>query len=250
MKDAIKAALTRLLSSMKFWTMILGFAATFLAKYGIKTDAATAEMIAVGFGILLGAQGLTDHGKAAVQASACPTCTAAEEPAPEPVVAVPVKKSKSKKGMAAVDAIVLLFGATVFMALVACSDMADCRVAERVNMPKCVALNALIDCTKGEIPQIIVTVGPVVEKVIGESTGADGSVDWDHVEKTIGTLGATYGACILGAILQDRKHPKAKLSPGIVEPTEATLRDGLNRARTLVWKIDPAIKIRTAQGDL
>lgn len=246
MKDAIKDALTRLLSSMKFWTMVLGLAATFLAKYGIKTDASTAEMVAAGFGILLGAQGLTDHGKAAAEAAACPTCSAA----PEPVVAKPVKVVKNKRGMATVETLILLFGAAAFAALVACGAVSDCKKPEQVNTVKCVAINAVIDCTKGEIPNVILTVGPVVEKVISESTGADGSVDWAHVEKTIVSLGPAYGACVLGAILHAKKSPKAKHEPGIVEPTEAALRDGLNRARTLVWKIDPAVKIRTEQGDL
>ena len=68
MKDAFR----RLLSSMKFWTLILGVVATvgasLFAKYGLElsdsTVAKIAELLALGFGVLLGAQGATDLGKA------------------------------------------------------------------------------------------------------------------------------------------------------------------------------------------
>ena len=58
-------ALKSLLESAKVWTLLIGLSATFLAKYGIHVDDATAQLIAGGFAILLGAQGMADHGKAA-----------------------------------------------------------------------------------------------------------------------------------------------------------------------------------------
>jgi hypothetical protein len=61
----MKAALIRLLESSKTWTVVLGLTATFLARFGIHTDDQTAQMIAAGFLALLGAQAVTDHGKAA-----------------------------------------------------------------------------------------------------------------------------------------------------------------------------------------
>lgn len=63
MKDAI----LRLLSSMKFWTLILGVATALGVKYGIKVDPDVYWSIVGLFGLLIGAQGLTDHGKEAAK---------------------------------------------------------------------------------------------------------------------------------------------------------------------------------------
>lgn len=64
MKDAI----IRLLSSMKFWTVVLGLLTSFGAKYGFKVDPDMFWAIVGLFGLLLGAQGLQDHGKEAAKA--------------------------------------------------------------------------------------------------------------------------------------------------------------------------------------
>lgn len=66
MRDAI----IRLLSSMKLWTVVLGIASALGAKYGIRVDPDVYWSIVGLFGLLLGAQGLTDHGKEAAKATA------------------------------------------------------------------------------------------------------------------------------------------------------------------------------------
>lgn len=66
MKDAI----IRLLSSMKFWTVILGIVTALGAKYGINVDPEVYWSIVGLFGLLLGAQGLADHGKEAAKVAA------------------------------------------------------------------------------------------------------------------------------------------------------------------------------------
>jgi hypothetical protein len=66
MKDAI----VRLLSSMKFWTTFLGIVTAIGAKYGFKVDPEVYYSIVGLFGLLLGAQGLTDHGKEAAKIAA------------------------------------------------------------------------------------------------------------------------------------------------------------------------------------
>lgn len=66
MKDAI----LRLLSSMKFWTVVLGVLTSIGAKYGFKVDQDMFWAIVGLFGLLLGTQGLQDHGKEAAKAKA------------------------------------------------------------------------------------------------------------------------------------------------------------------------------------
>lgn len=72
----MKTALARLIGSMKFQTLLLGLvltpSAALLAKHGFNVSDDTvkllAELMTIGFSILLGAQGLTDHGKEAAKA--------------------------------------------------------------------------------------------------------------------------------------------------------------------------------------
>lgn len=70
MTETIKEAVVRLLSSMKFWTMVLGIITALGAKYGFKVDPEIYWSIVGLFGLLIGAQGLTDHGKEAAKISA------------------------------------------------------------------------------------------------------------------------------------------------------------------------------------
>jgi len=62
-----KAPLVRMLSSLKFWTVLLGIASSQAAKHGFEVDEATYWTIVGFFGLLLGAQGLQYHGKEAAK---------------------------------------------------------------------------------------------------------------------------------------------------------------------------------------
>lgn len=69
----MKEALFRLVSSMKFWTVILGLSTAVGAKFGLKVDPDIYWSIVGLFGLLIGAQGLTDHGKEAAKITAAAT---------------------------------------------------------------------------------------------------------------------------------------------------------------------------------
>jgi hypothetical protein len=88
----MKNALVRLLSSMKFWTMVAGLLTTLGAKYGFEVEQSTVLMIGTMFAILLGTQGLADIGKAAAVArlatAPAPTPAPASAPAPAPTAPV------------------------------------------------------------------------------------------------------------------------------------------------------------------
>lgn len=131
-----------------------------------------------------------------------------------------------------------------------CGAINKCKDPANMNSVECTAINTAIDCTKNELPAVTTQFGPVVEQLIGEATGADGSVDWGHVEKMLGSLSASYGTCILGNIIENYMTAPPKLAPGEVKASVSTLKDGLNHARTTLWKLDPTVKIHTAKGDL
>lgn len=90
----MRDALARVFGSAKVWTAIIGlivtFGATAFARWGIEvSDAAvqqTAITVSAIFAILLGAQGATDHGKAAAQIAATTTTKTTVEPGDPPTV--------------------------------------------------------------------------------------------------------------------------------------------------------------------
>lgn len=162
----------------------------------------------------------------------------------------PAVPSGGQKGIATLGLMVLLAGLAGFGTLAGCGAAQDCKKPENMNSKTCTALSSIIDCTKGELPAVVTQFGPVVSQMIDEATGADGSVDWMHIEKMLGSLGAAYGTCVLGNIIENYMASPPKLSPGEVKPSIPALRDGLNHARTSLWKLDPSVKIHTSKGDL
>lgn len=132
----------------------------------------------------------------------------------------------------------------------ACGAAQGCKKPENMNSMKCTAINSIIDCTKGELPAVVQQVGPLVSKVIDSVTAADGSVDWGHVETLMGSMSSAYGTCILGNIIEGYMNAPPKLVPGEVRPALATLKAGLDHAKTELWKLDPKTVIHTAHGDL
>lgn len=81
----MKDALLRLASSMKFWTLLLGIVSALSAKYGLQVDPEVYWSIVGLFGLLLGAQGLQDHGKEAAKETAKASVAIGNLPATLPV---------------------------------------------------------------------------------------------------------------------------------------------------------------------
>jgi hypothetical protein len=68
--DVMKEALLGLLGSKKAWTVVLALGTLGGAKLGLEVDAPTFWAIAGLFIALVGAQGLTDHGKESAKINA------------------------------------------------------------------------------------------------------------------------------------------------------------------------------------
>jgi hypothetical protein len=138
----------------------------------------------------------------------------------------------------------------VATSLACCGAAQECKDPANMNSIKCTAVNSAVDCTKGELPAVVTQFGPVVSQLIDEATGADGNVDWGHVEKLLGSLGSSYGMCVLGNIIQNYMVSPPKLSPGEVKPSMASLKAGFAHAKTSLWKLDAGAKVHTDKGDI
>lgn len=176
----MKNALIRLVSSMKTWTLILGLTATFLAKYGVHVDDSTAQMIASGFALLLGAQAITDHGKAAalIHAQAMRGPANANAPAQEaPKVA--------QAGYAKLGALAFMVALGSVVVVAACpkgkQDVAG-------------AVNAGIDCAKVDVGQLVGDQTLLATVAIDLAQGDYGALI-DALIAKLGTVGGDAVAC-------------------------------------------------------
>jgi uncharacterized membrane protein len=119
-------AIKSLLQSRKFWTTIIGgvatAAASLLASYGLElSDAAVQQIagtIAIMFTVLVGAQGLADHGKEAAKTTGEATKSASTATTP------PVEAPANSTG-SAVQLSLLLIALVAVTTQPACGSLKD-----------------------------------------------------------------------------------------------------------------------------
>lgn len=187
-------AFKSLLESAKFWTLILGLLATLLAKYGVHVDDSTAQLIAGGFAMLLGAQALTDHGKAAAAINAKSTADSdASWQAHEQVIAAN-DNGPTLPEARTVQAGFAQIGAALFIALFAMvfglmSMTTSCKTTGPLPAP----ISDIIDCTKYEAT----TQWPALVTKLEPDVAAH---DWlklvVDVEAAVVTDGAEIARCV------------------------------------------------------
>ncbi len=141
----------------------------------------------------------------------------------------------------------LILSTTILFA-VACSGLeTKCKETAHVNDAECKALAAAVDCTKGEIPSVIAEFLPVVEFILKEATGADGSIDASHVEDGLKTLGGAYGSCVVAELTTKFLVAPPKATRGEVVPNSMAVRELFEHLRA---KNFDGKSFHTSNGDI
>lgn len=133
------------------------------------------------------------------------------------------------------------------MSLASCGAAQECKDPANMNSLKCTAINVAIDCTKDIAPAVLTQVGTVFEQVVLENTSADGTVDWGHVWQIFGRMGQSYGACLIGNMIDSYAASPPKIAPGEVRPSVDELKKGLVAAKA-TYHLAPTDKIKTARS--
>lgn len=151
----------------------------------------------------------------------------------------------SQAGFARLSLMLVLTG-VMGLILAACGAAQECKDPANAGSARCNIVNSSVDCTKDELPLVVTQFGPVVSQIIDQVTGADGSVDWNHVEGTLTSLGAIYGVCVLGSVLERyiNAPPKASRPDGIVSPRLDEIRRGFEHAKTSLWHLPADTMVR------
>jgi hypothetical protein len=208
----MKNALLGLLSSKKFMTWLLGMFIALGAKYGFHVDPEVFWTLVGLTGVLLGAQGATDHGKAAAMVHA-------ESMKEEPKLDLDVGAARSSEAGFVSYATVLIIAGVVLicMSITACAMLRDEAKHEG---------RALIDCTTKSAKDTIATFGATVDEVLVSSTAADGSIDRDRVKAATKGFATNTAKCVLADAIARALNPKPddpnapKSSPLEAKPDE------------------------------
>ncbi len=211
----MNAALSRLLRSSKFWTVIIGLVvtsgATLFARYGIdvSTEAVqqTAVTVAALFGILLHAQGQADQGKNAVEAA---------KTGPNPSSTDPTPTDAPKAN------VLPLVGVVLSVALIAFA-IAGCKLlggsATRVAADT-------IDCLKPNTKSVAGELQGVMGDLIRNSIDNTGSLDFGSVKAAASSFKTDAPRCAFMSALTEA----IRLATGPRDP---------NAPQTAELQVDP-----------
>lgn len=165
----MKTALLRLLSSMKFWTLLLGIVTSLGAKYGLEVDPEVYWSIVGLFGLLIGAQGLNDHGKAKAE----------------------IETRSIQSGFFRLDLLVIVF-AGGSLTLVACSWLK--------SETKHVAAD-VVDCTTDQALAVAKEYAPSVELAVRSQLSDVGKLDHVSFTELAKSFGTDAGRCVLARVV-------------------------------------------------
>lgn len=164
----MKVALLRLLSSMKFWTAVLGVLTALGAKYGLEVDPETYWTIVGFFSLLLGGQALQDHGKAKAE----------------------IETRHIQSGFARVHVMLVIVG----LGLIVTANLPGC--AWLKSESKAVAADA-IDCTTEKAIELAKEYGPSVELALRSQLSDTGKIDRTSLKALAKSFATETGQCVL-----------------------------------------------------
>lgn len=212
----MKEAFGRLLSSMKFWTTVIGMLLTagssLLAKYGFEVDDAAVQQIAITvssfFGILLLGQAAADHGKEAAKTNATSNqfmqatgVSLNEKPsigaiAPHPD-GVTVALTDGSTHVVTKDKLNAVgFIAKVGLLLIVMLAFAGCSGTSKADVAHAGAAS-VINCAAPEVMTVRKQLGSLADYALVRSVGGDGSLDKDGLKSAFKTAGVQFGGCLL-----------------------------------------------------
>lgn len=222
------AALRTLFSSKKFQTFIIGLMLTAGARFGLQLDGETCAAILGLVGILIGAQGLQDHGKEAAK------ITAEAPSSPTNVQNTTVVEAAPSGGSSAAVALVLFVALGAMLAVLSSSACGG-RLGDAAGG----ASHGFVDCMKPEPQKMLGELRPVFQDVIRNATGGDGKVDRDALRAAGMSLASDATRCAFSSVIAEvlRPHsidPNAPQSAAL-EVDQAQLRAEYDAIRDDFW---------------
>lgn len=175
----MKTALLRVFSSMKTWTLLLALLTSQGAKYGLDVDEKTYWTIVGLFGLLLGVQGLNDHGKAKAE----------------------IENRSVQSGFVRIDALFLVVFFLLFGAVTACSWLKG-EAKE--------ATADVVDCMKPQLVERSNELGAVLETSVLSLVSDSGSVDKAGFKALTRNLKSDAAGCAIAAVVARLSKPRGQ----------------------------------------
>jgi hypothetical protein len=204
----IRLLLVRFFTSLKVWTAIVGALSVYLAKKGIILDPSIAGELAMFAAVLLGAQGLADHGKEKAKVEAARDMAYMTAPAVKAADAP--EEPASEKGFIRFDTICLmLFVSAILVAAVG----TGCGWLKKEGTA---VKQRAIACSKAVVATEIAQWTPMVKQVVARATTGEGKIDWPSIDDATSALTAD-AFCVVRHTVQSllKQAEGAVMSAGV-----------------------------------
>lgn len=141
-----------------------------------------------------------------------------------------------------------LFCVLIIAIPVSCSGT-DCKDPKNATSAACVAKEAAVTCTGGDVTGAITKYTPAVESIIQSGLNPDGSVNWDSILGKLEKAAIDFGQCVVADVFGKYVFSKAAPVPGkpATQPSSAAAREGFDKLRA---KIAPGKTFETSSGTL
>lgn len=209
-----------LLQSKKFWITLIGGAMTacsaLFAKYGLEVSDAAVQQVAttvtVLFTVLLGAQGLADHGKEKAKIET--GVLSPPSPTPAPVVTTTQLS------------LLLILALAVTVTQPACDTLKNSGTRTATSA---------IDCLQPSLIKTGVELKPTYQALLRAATGGDGKIDWGQIRPAVSSLKEPALRCAFSAVVSEAMHAVRNAVSGVMssplEVDKADLTSGYEAIR-------------------
>lgn len=110
----------------------------------------------------------------------------------------------------------------------------------------------VVDCTTQHARTLTEQFAPLVDSLLRNATGADGSIDWAPVKQASSKFGLDTGGCVLATVIARHTQPRASADPSApqVSPLEADPAKLLAGYGVLRAELFPGKTFKTELGTL
>ena len=260
--DAAKTILIRLITSLKFWTTVLGLLSSWLAKKGIILDPTLANDIVYLTITLVGAQAVVGVG-AQIAAASSPSSGTSPVAVGEVNISSPsadprqvadlatsafnkaIEKAKPEGGFVEVRLLATLALGLACMCGVLL--VASCSATTKAR-GKAMA-GDVIDCLKPDVQELVTQFGPTTEDLIRATLSSDGKVDKEALKHAARGYATAKAQCVMASALSNLLAASSRPPDPNAPASEAQLVDQAS-ALEARHELFGGARFKTAHGEI
>jgi hypothetical protein len=167
------------------------------------------------------------------------------------VASVTATPQISRLPQLAASALLVAVVGVLAVAPMSCGGALNCQDPKNTGSVACVVGGAVVDCTGvSSLPSAVVTVTPIVEKLVAAAHQPDGTYKWSaSIEQQLVDLALQYGMCVISEVWNQLTSPSPAAGSGSVlvarAAPSAALTEEFDRLRA---RVAPGRQFKTSRG--